>query len=343
MSSLNHEIESIHQNFLDDINQVKDSDCLEKIKIKYLGKKGLVASLMPLLKNATKEERPLLGKLINDLKVKLETQLDSVKKKLFEEELTESLKKEKIDVSLPGRKNFMGRKHPLSLMTDELFQILNQLGFSIQTGPHIESDFYNFEALNFAKDHPARDMQDTFYLSSELLLRTHTSNVQIRVMESHNMPIRVAAFGRCFRNETVSSRSTVMFNQVEGFYIDKKVTFADLMCTLDEFWKKLFQKEVKTRYRPSYFPFVEPGMEGDIECTLCNGKGCKICKNTGWLEVIGAGMIHPEVLKAGGIDPEKYSGYAFGGGIDRLALLKYGVDNIRLFFENDIRFLEQFS
>lgn len=224
-----------------------------------------------------------------------------------------------------------------------MIEILVGMGFSVQYGPDIDSDYYNFEALNFAADHPARDMQDTFYISDNILLRTHTSNTQVRVMENNAPPIRIIAPGKAYRNETITARSHVFFHQVEGFYIDKGVTFADLFATLDEFYKKFFEADVKTRIRPSYFPFVEPGMEIDISCISCGGTGCNLCKYTGWLEVAGAGMIHPEVLKNGNIDPEVYSGYAWGMGVARLAMLKHGINDIRQFYDNDLRFLEQFT
>lgn len=227
-------------------------------------------------------------------------------------------------------------------MLDEAIDILVGMGFSVQYGPDIETDYYNFEALNFAKDHPARDMHDTFYITSNILLRTHTSNTQVRVMETATPPIRVIAPGKCYRNEDVSARSHVLFHQIEGLYIDKEVTFADLLATLEEFFSKLLKQEVKMRYRPSFFPFVEPGMEVDVHCIVCGGSGCSVCKHTGWLEVAGAGMVHPEVLKSGGIDPEEYSGYAWGFGIERLAMLRYSIPDIRLFMENHLRFLQQF-
>jgi phenylalanyl-tRNA synthetase alpha chain len=217
------------------------------------------------------------------------------------------------------------------------------MGFSVQYGPDIETDYYNFEALNFPHDHPARDMQDTFYIASNVLLRTHTSNIQTRIMESEKPPIRIIAPGKVYRNETITARSHVFFHQVEAVYVDKDVTFVDLLSTMDEFLAKIFGKKVETRYRPSYFPFVEPGMEVDIGCLNCKGNGCNLCKYTGWLEVAGAGMIHPEVLKNGDIDPETYSGYAWGLGVERLCMLKHGIKDIRLFTENDLRFLEQFS
>jgi phenylalanyl-tRNA synthetase alpha chain len=257
-------------------------------------------------------------------------------------ELNVRLDSERLDVTLPGRRRHLGRRHVVLQLLDEVVDILMGMGFSVQTGPDIERDYYNFEALNFPKDHPSRDMQDTFYVESDILMRTHTSNVQVRVMENEQPPIRAIAFGKCYRNEDISSRSHVLFHQVEGFYIDRHVTFADLFATLKEFFSKLFKKEVKMRYRPSYFPFVEPGMEVDVHCFLCDGKGCSVCKKTGFLEVAGAGMVHPEVMKNSGIDPDEYSGYAWALGIERLAMLRYGIPDIRLFMENNRRFLEQF-
>jgi phenylalanyl-tRNA synthetase alpha chain len=226
---------------------------------------------------------------------------------------------------------------------DEMIDILVSMGFSVQYGPDVDTEWYNFEALNFPPDHPARDMQDTFYIAPNVLLRTHTSNTQVRVMEAHKPPIRVMMPGRVYRNEAITARSHVFFHQVEGLYIDKGVTFADLMATMHEFIGKLFNADVETRFRPSYFPFVEPGMEVDLRCLSCKGTGCNLCKHTGWLEIAGAGMVHPEVLKNGAIDPEEYTGYAWGMGVERLAMLKHGIKDIRLFTENDLRFVKQFS
>lgn len=339
---LKTKIKDIRLSFLDDLKNIKDSKQLEEIKIKYLGKKGSVSGLMVELKNCSAEERPSFGMLINDLKQEITKDIEAAFITILDVEQKKSFEEQKVDVTLPGRRHFIGNLHPVTKMINKMLDIFVSMGFSVQLGPDLESDYYNFETLNFEADHPARDMQDTFYLSSDLLLRTHTSNVQGHIMEQYNPPIRVVAPGRCFRNETVSSRSHVFFHQIEGFYIDEHVTFADLLATLDEFWSKLFAINIKTRYRPSYFPFVEPGMEGDISCIICNGKGCRICKNSGWLEVIGAGMIHPNVLKAGNIDSEKYSGYAWGLGIERLAMLYYGINDIRLYTENDMRFLSQF-
>jgi phenylalanyl-tRNA synthetase alpha chain len=340
--SIDSQIQVLRSQFLKDLQSIVNVQEIESLKVLYLGKKGFVQSLMQELKNATKEQRPVFGKLINDLKQEIQSHCKNSLLRLTEQKTLENQKKEKLDISLPGKKKYQGRYHPVTKMMNKMVDVLVGMGFSVELGPDIDSDFYNFEGLNFEKDHPARDMQDTFYITSDLLLRTHTSNVQVRVMEANKPPIRVIVPGRCFRNETISARSHVFFHQIEGFYIDKHVCFGDLIATLDEFWEKIFGKKVETRYRPSYFPFVEPGLEGDIRCTVCSGKGCRICKNTGWLEVIGAGMIHPEVLKSGGIDPEEYSGYAWGMGPERLAMLLYGIDDIRLFTQNDMRFLKQF-
>lgn len=315
---------------------------IDALKVKYLGKKGRVQGLMPLLKDASKEERPGLGKLINELKVSVEAKLAQAHANLADRELNARLAAEKIDVTLPGRKQHAGNTHVILSMLDHAIDILSSMGFTVQYGPDIESDFYNFEALNFAADHPARDMHDTFYISGDLLLRTHTSNTQVRVMETTEPPIRIIAPGKCYRNEDVSARSHVLFHQIEGLYIDKNVTFADLLSTIEEFFAKLLNQQITLRTRPSYFPFVEPGMEVDINCIVCNSKGCPVCKKTGWLEVAGAGMVHPEVMKSGGLDPEEYTGYAWGFGIERLAMLKHGIKDIRLFLDDDLRFLKQF-
>jgi phenylalanyl-tRNA synthetase alpha chain len=341
--TLDAKITEIRNKFLRDLKIAKTSKELENLKIKYLGKKGFLQDLMLFLKEASKEDRPLFGKQINDLKQEIISHLENTSKKLHLEEENIKLQSEFIDVTLPGRKHYWGRYHPITLVMNKMIDVLTNMGFSVEIGPDIDSDFYNFEGLNFEKDHPARDMQDSFYITGDLLLRTHTSNVQVRVMEKFKPPIRCIAPGKCFRNENISARSHVFFHQVELFYIDENVTFADLLATMDEFWTRLFKKSIETRYRPSYFPFVEPGMEGDIKCILCNGQGCRVCKNTGWLEVYGAGMIHPNVLKSGGIDSEKYSGYAVGLGVERLAMLMYGINDIRMFTENDMRFLSQFN
>lgn len=322
-----------------DVHTVAD---IEALKVKYLGKKGTIQELMRNLKDADPAERPLLGKGINDLKENISSQIEDKLHRLSSKEQDERLSKEWIDITLPGRKRFLGRRHIVHQVLEEMLEILRLMGFSVQCGPDIDSDFYNFEALNMGPDHPARDMQDTFYITDKMLLRTHTSNVQVRLMENQKPPIRVVSPGKAFRNEDVSARSHVFFHQLEAFYIDKGVTFGDLLATMEEFFKKLLGDDIEMRVRPSYFPFVEPGMEVDVRCISCKGAGCTICKHTGWLEVAGAGMVHPEVMRYGGIDPEEYTGFAWGMGIDRLVLLKYNIKDIRQLSENDYRFLTQF-
>jgi phenylalanyl-tRNA synthetase alpha chain len=325
-----------------ELQEAASSKDLENIKVKYLGKKGPIQQLMMELKNCASEERPHFGKLINDLKEELVSHCDHSLSRLKSQELDSQLQNEWIDVGLPPRTPYLGAVHPINQMLERIVDILAGMGFAVRLGPDVESDYYNFGGLNFAPDHPARDMQDTFYLAPDLLLRTHTSNVQVHALEEFAPPIRMVAPGRTFRNEDISSRSHVFFHQIEGFYVDKNVTFADLLSTMDEFLSKLLGEKAQTRFRPSYFPFVEPGMEVDVRCTACKGAGCRMCKHTGWLEICGTGMIHPNVLRKGNIDPEVYSGYAWGMGIERLAMLEMNIHDIRLFTENDIRFLSQF-
>lgn len=341
--TIQRELESLRKNFLSDLEKTTSFKDLEQLKIKYFGKKGPFTDLMQGLKTASPEERPVLGKEINDLKVLLSKTLDEALSLKEKEETEKRLENEWVDIALPGRKKSFGSTHPIHQMLDRVIDILIGMGFSVQYGPDVDTEHYNFGGLNFAPDHPARDMQDTFYLNEDLLLRTHTSNVQVHTMENREPPIRVIAPGRCFRNEDISARSHVFFHQIEGFYIDKNVSFTDLMGTMKEFLSKLFGEKIETRFRPSYFPFVEPGMEVDVLCTACKGSGCKLCKHTGWLEILGAGMIHPNVLKKGNIDPEKYSGFAWGLGIERLVILQSGIPDIRMFTQNDLRFLNQFN
>lgn len=334
---------ALREEFFSELNLCKDTSAVEQLRVKYLGKKGPIQDLMKSLKSGTPEEKRVLGKEVNDLKEEIASKIGETAAFMRKREIDEQLLNEKIDVTLPGRRSFAGRKHPVSAAMDEILEILMEMGFSVQYGPDIDTDYYNFGALNFAPDHPARDMQDTFYIAPNVLLRTHTSNVQARVMEQHRPPIRIVAPGNAYRNETITARSHVFFHQIEGLYIDKGVSFADLLSTLEEFYKKLFRADITLRCRPSYFPFVEPGMEVDISCLQCNRRGCSLCKYSGWLEVCGAGLVHPEVLKNGDVDPEIYSGYAFGMGVERTLLLKKGVSDIRLLSENDLRFLQQFD
>jgi len=336
-------IDQTRQQFLHDIEKVHTSTDLEELKVKFLGRKGPIQDFMKQLKTVESDQRRVAGKLINDLKVFITDQCAEKESRLISHEENLQLESEGIDITLPGRKKFIGRKHPLTAAMDQMVDILMGMGFSVQTGPDIDTDYYNFQVLNFPPEHPARDMHDTFYISPHVLLRTHTSNIQARVMEQHKPPIRIIALGKSYRNETITARSHVFFHQLEAVYIDKNATFADLLATLNEFLEKLFNKKIEIRYRPSYFPFVEPGMEVDISCLVCEGKGCSMCKHSGWLEIAGAGMIHPEVLKQGGIDSESFSGFAWGMGLERLVIILKKVQDIRLFSENDIRFLNQFT
>lgn len=335
-------IGKLRQQFKQELNQVKDSKDVEQLKIRYLGKKGPLQNLMMQLREIPSDRRPLVGKQINDLKLEFEELSHQALTGYKEAELAHQIASEKIDITLPGRRQHVGKAHPLTQLMQEIIDILRGMGFSVQYGPDIDTDWYNYEGLNFPPDHPAREMQDTFYIDTNRLLRSHTSNTQLRVMEKTTPPIRVIAPGTVYRNENISSRSHVFFHQVEGLYVDRDVSFADLFSTMQEFWNNLLKRDVETRFRPSYFPFVEPGLEIDIRCTQCEGKGCRLCKHSGWLEVCGAGMVHPEVLRNGGIDPEVYSGYAWGMGVERLAMLRYDINDIRLFAENDLRFLSQF-
>ncbi|PCI92898.1 phenylalanine--tRNA ligase subunit alpha [Candidatus Aerophobetes bacterium] len=340
---MKEKISQLNESFTKELDEASSSDQIQNLKIKYLGKKGPIQALMPLLKDCTSDERPLVGKMINELKQDISSKVENRLQTLLRREQNDRISSENEDVTLPGRKRYLGKEHPISSMMQQVLDILIQMGFSVQTTPEIESEYYNYGGLNYPEDHPARDMQDTFYLTKDLLLRSHTTSIQQRIMEKHTPPIRIVSYGKCYRNETITTRSHVLFHQVDGLYIDKNVTFADLLATKKEFYSKIFEKDVKVRVRPSYFPFVEPGLEIDISCTSCDGKGCRLCKTTGWLEVCGAGMVHPEVLKQGGLDPEVYSGYAWGGGIERLVMLKYGITDIRMFTENDARFLGQFA
>ena len=336
---LDKKITSVSEDFEKDISSVSDLKQLEEVRIKFLSRNGLVADLFENLKSASKEEKPILGKNLNSLRNDITEKFNLLKEKL--ESFTSSTEA-KLDLTLPTYNLKIGSRHILTQTLDEIKTIFKGLGFSIYEGPELESDYYNFEALNFPPDHPARDMQDTFFVSDDFLLRTHTSPVQIRVMEKEQPPVRAIMPGRVYRNEAVSSRSYCMFHQVEGLYVDTDVTFSELKGTLVAFAKQFYGDDLKYRFRPSFFPFTEPSAEMDITCFLCHGKGCKVCKQSGWLEILGCGMVDPNVYSYVKYDPEKYTGYAFGMGIERTAMLKYGITDIRVFFENDFRFLKQF-
>ena len=314
---------------------------LEKARVAYLGKKGKISEILKRVGTLSPEQRPQLGKRSNEIKAALERTISSKAAELLEASRAERFRSETLDLSLPGRRVSVGSLHPVTTIMQDISAALVPLGFVIEEGPDIESDYYNFEALNIPKDHPAREMQDTFYLSQDFLLRTHTSPVQIRTMEKYSPPMRVIAPGTVYRCDSDVTH-TPMFHQVEGFVVDKKVSFAQLKGLLTTFVHTIFGADVALRFRPSFFPFTEPSAEVDIRCVICKGNGCRVCKDTGWLEILGAGMIDPEVFKSVGYDPDMYSGFAFGMGVERIAMLKYGIKDLRMFFENDIRFLQQF-
>ncbi|NPA15604.1 MAG: phenylalanine--tRNA ligase subunit alpha [Deferribacteres bacterium] len=335
-------LEKLKKQAVEEIKNVGSLLELRNVKAKFLGKKGELTRILKGLKELPPEERPVLGRLVNEVKVLLERLVEEREKELKEEEKRRKLEAERVDITLPGRIPPLGALHPITQVAREIIDVFKGMGFDVAEGPEIETDYYNFEALNIPKDHPARDMQDTFYISDEMLLRTHTSPVQIRVMERYSPPIRIIAPGKVYRRDFDVSH-TPMFHQIEGLLVGERVTFAELKGTLEEFAKRIFGEGTKVRFRPSYFPFTEPSAEMDIGCVICRGKGCRVCKGTGWLEILGCGMVDPEVFKAVGYDPEKIVGYAFGLGVERITMLKFSIDDIRLFFENDRRFLAQFS
>ncbi|MGA9121136.1 MAG: phenylalanine--tRNA ligase subunit alpha [Bacteroidota bacterium] len=321
-----------------DIELVRDQDGLEAFRVRYLVRKGQVAALFDRMKDVPPDERPALGKSLNELRSYVQSLYDRRLGELKSSPATEPA----ADSTLPGRMSFVGSRHPLTQTLDEIKSIFTGMGFSMADGPELEDDYHNFGALNFPPDHPARDMQDTFFVSKDALLRTHTSPVQIRIMEQEQPPIRAIMPGKVYRNEAINARSYCMFHQVEGLCVDKGVTFSDLKGTLISFIKQYYGSSLKYRFRPTFFPFTEPSADIYITCFICGGKGCRMCKQLGWLEILGCGMVHPNVFRSVGYDPEVYTGYAFGMGIERIAILRYGIDDIRLFFENDVRFLSQF-
>ena len=329
----------------DAIAKIQSSDSLDKlneIKVAVLGKKGELTEVLKGMKDVAAEDRPKVGQLVNDTRAAIEEMFEEVKAKLAEAARAEKLKNEVIDVTLPAKKNFVGHRHPNTIALEELQRIFVGMGYEVVEGPEVEYDYYNFEALNIPANHPAKDEQDTFYITDKILLRTQTSPVQVRVMEEGKLPIRMIAPGRVFRSDEVDATHSPSFHQVEGLVIDKNVTFADLKGTLAQFAKELFGENTKVKFRPHHFPFTEPSAEMDVTCFKCGGKGCRMCKNEGWIEILGCGMVHPNVLKMSGIDPDEYTGFAFGVGLERIALLKYEIDDMRLLYENDMRFLRQF-
>ncbi|MCL6620877.1 MAG: phenylalanine--tRNA ligase subunit alpha [Syntrophobacterales bacterium] len=339
MVSTPAEVAQLRQQALAQVAKAQEADEVEALRVRYLGRKGSLTQILRTLKDLDPAVRREVGRLANEAKEALEAAVaDRLKALKLAARAREAAR---IDVTLPGRRPPLGRLHPLTRIMAEICDIFLRLGFEAVEGPEVELDWYNFEALNIPPDHPARDMQDTFYFTDKVLLRTHTSPMQIRVMEKRRPPVRIIAPGRVYRRDSDMTHSP-MFHQVEGLLVDRRVTFADLKGVLTEFVHQLFGPEVSLRFRPSYFPFTEPSAEIDIACVICRGEGCRVCKITGWLEVLGAGMVHPAVFEAVGYDPEEYTGFAFGLGVERFAMLKYGIDDIRLFYDNDLRFLRQF-
>lgn len=339
---MKEKLQKIREEAARQIQSSEELSRLNEVRVAFLGKKGELTAVLKSMKDVLPEERPAVGQLVNETRAAIEEMLDETKKKLEAAELNFRLKQEVIDVTLPAKKNRIGHRHPNMIALEEVERIFVGMGYEVVEGPEVEYDYYNFEALNIPADHPAKDEQDTFYITDKILLRTQTSPVQVRTMETRPLPIRMIAPGRVFRSDEVDATHSPSFHQIEGMVIDKNITFADLKGTLAEFARELFGRDTKVKFRPHHFPFTEPSAEVDVTCFKCGGKGCRFCKGSGWIEILGCGMIHPKVLKMSGIDPEEYSGFAFGVGLERIALLKYEIDDMRLLYENDDRFLSQF-
>lgn len=340
---MEQQLKDLRESAVAELMKADSPDALNDLRVKYLGKKGSLTGILRGMGALSAEERPRIGQIVNQIRSELEGLIESKGAELKDAELAKRLASERIDVTLPGRCMSEGHRHPLTLTLERIKEIFMQLGFTVAEGPEVEQDYYNFELLNLPKDHPARDMQDSFYITEEILLRTHTSPIQARTMQAANPndPIKIIAPGKVYRRDYDATHSP-MFTQVEGLLIDKNISFADLKGTLELFIHQMFGDDVGVRFRPSFFPFTEPSAEVDISCVICGGKGCRVCKGTGWLEILGSGMVHPNVLKMNGFDPEKVSGFAFGMGVERIAMLLYGIDDLRLFYDNDLRFLRQF-
>ena len=339
---MKEKLEQIRQTAIDVLKKAEDMNALEEARIKFLGKKGEMTAAMKEMRNLSAEERPVIGALANEIRANIEKHIDEKKSELAAKLEEIKLKSEVIDVTMPGRAQSVGKLHPLTKVMNNIKDTFIGMGFEIADGPEVELDYYNFEALNIPKNHPARDTQDTFYVSDNVVLRTQTSGMQVRVMEKTKPPIRIIAPGKVYRSDAVDATHSPVFHQIEGLVVDKGVTMADLKGTLEMFIHRLYGDETKVRFRPHHFPFTEPSAELDISCFRCGGKGCPMCKGEGWIEILGCGMVHPKVLANCGIDPEVYSGFAFGVGLERIAMGKYDINDLRLFFENDLRFLDQF-
>ena len=335
-------LQAIKEKALDRIANSENLDALNEIRVAYLGKKGELTEVLKGMKDVSAEERPKIGAMVNETRTIIENKLEEVKNRIASAARELKLKTEVIDVTLPAKRNLIGHSHPNTVALEEVERIFVGMGYEVVEGPEIEYDYYNFEALNIPANHPAKDEQDTFYINSDIVLRTQTSSTQVHEMEKGNIPIRMIAPGRVFRSDEVDATHSPSFHQVEGLVIDKNITFADLKGTLAVFAKELFGEQTKVKFRPHHFPFTEPSAEMDVSCFKCGGKGCRFCKDSGWIEILGCGMVHPHVLEMSKIDPEEYNGFAFGIGLERIALLKYEIDDMRLLYENDIRFLNQF-
>ena len=339
---MKEKLEQIKARAQKQMEEAKTLEVLNDVKVAFLGKKGELTDVLKSMKDVAPEDRPKVGQMVNEVRAELEQALDSVKKRMEQAALEQRLKKEVIDVTLPAKKNNVGHRHPNTIALEEVERIFTGMGYEVVEGPEVEKDYYNFEALNIPADHPAKDEQDTFYINGDILLRTQTSPVQARVMEKGKLPIRMIAPGRVFRADEVDATHSPSFHQIEGLVVDKNITFADLKGTLAEFARELFGEDTKVKFRPHHFPFTEPSAEVDVSCFKCKGAGCRFCKGSGWIEILGCGMVHPHVFEMCGIDPKEYTGFAFGIGLERISLLKYEIDDMRLLYENDIRFLKQF-
>ena len=339
---MKEKLQSIKEQALSKIAEAQDINLLNDIKVSILGKKGELTQVLKSMKDVAPEDRPKVGQMVNETRANIEAKLEEKMKSINSAMRAEKMKRETIDVTLPGVKKIDGHRHPNQIALEDLERVFIGMGYEIVSGPEIEYDKYNFELLNIPANHPAKDEQDTFYITKDILLRTQTSPVQARIMEQGKLPIRILSPGRVFRSDEVDATHSPSFHQIEGLVIDKNITFADLKGTLQEFAQELFGPETKTKFRPHHFPFTEPSAEMDVTCFKCGGKGCRFCKGEGWIEILGCGMVHPKVLRMSGIDPEEYSGFAFGVGLERIALLKYEIDDMRLLYENDARFLKQF-
>lgn len=339
---MKEQLKQIHDKALDALKEIAQIKELEETKIKFLGKKGELTAILKGMGKLSAEERPIIGQIANEVRQDIENKIEETKKKLIAKEQELKMKKETIDVTMPGKPCACGHKHPMSIVIDEITNIFMGMGYEIAEGPEIEKDYYNFIALNIPENHPARDEQDTFYITKDIVLRTQTSPVQVRAMEQHKPPIRVICPGAVYRSDEVDATHSPIFHQLEGLVVDKGITMGDLKGALAVFAKELFGENTKVRFRPHHFPFTEPSAEMDVTCFACGGKGCRVCKQEGYIELLGCGMVHPKVLKMSGIDPEEYSGFAFGMGLERVAMQRYGITDLRLLFENDMKFLKQF-